>query len=100
MRKHRALALLLLVAGCSRCGEKSAASAEELLPLQVPGVIVTAPLAALSGHLQALAARAESLPGGEQLGDLRKGITARLGFDPFTREGLLAAGIDPDRAAA
>ncbi|HEX4385205.1 MAG TPA: hypothetical protein VH083_19735, partial [Myxococcales bacterium] len=47
-----------------------------------------------------LAARAESLPGGEQLGDLRKGITARLGFDPFTREGLLAAGIDPDRAAA
>jgi hypothetical protein len=100
MRKQRALALLLLVAGCSRCGEKSAASAEELIPLQAPFAIATAPLAALSGHLQALATRAESLPGGEQLADLRKGIAARLGFDPFTREGLLAAGIDPDRAAA
>src|SRR5450432_2583445 len=100
MRRRCALALLLLAASCSRCGEKNAASAEELLPSHSPGAIVTAPLGSLSGHLAMLAGRAASLPGGEQLADMRKGISARLGFDPFTREGLLAAGIDPDRAAA
>ena len=100
MRRRCALALLLLAASCSRCGEKNAASAEELLPSHSPGAIVTAPLGSLSGHLAMLAGRAASLPGGEQLADLRKGISARLGFDPFTREGLLAAGIDPDRGAA
>ena len=100
MRKSCGLSLLLLVASCSRCGEKGAASAEELIPSHPPGAVVSAPLAVLAGHLQSLGGRAASLPGGEQLADLRKGIAARLGFDPFTREGLLAAGIDPDRAAA
>ena len=100
LRKPCALALLLVAASCSRCGQKSAASAEELIPAHPPGAIVTVPLAVLAAHLQSLATRAESLPGGDQLGDLKKGIAARLGFDPFTREGLLAAGIDPDRGAA
>jgi hypothetical protein len=100
MRRPGALALLLLLASCSRCGEKSAASAEELLPAHPPGALIVASVGSLSGHLAALADRAASLPGGEQLTDLRKAVAARLGFDPFTREGLLAAGIDPDRGAA
>jgi hypothetical protein len=100
MRRKCSLLLILLAASCSRCGEKSAVSAEELLPAHPPGAVVTAPLGSLAGHFAALAGRAASLPGGEQLGDLRKAFAARLGFDPFTREGLLAAGIDPDRGAA
>ena len=98
----RAWALLLCsAAACSRCGgAKNAASAEELLPAHPSGAIVTAPLSALAQHLAALSDRAAALPGGEQLGDARKALSAQLGFDPFTRAGLLAAGIDPDRGAA
>src|SRR5438105_13674076 len=93
--------LLCFAAGCARCGgPKSAASAEELLPARPSGAVVTAPLAAMAQHFAALADRAASLPGGEQLTDLRKGLAAQLGFDPLTREGLLSAGLDPDRGAA
>lgn len=101
MRKVCAAALILL-AGCGRCGPQaeSAKSAEELLPAQVSAAMVTAPLGGFMQHAAALADRAAALPGGEQLADLRKGVVARLGFDPFTRDGLLSAGIDPDRGAA
>jgi hypothetical protein len=44
--------------------------------------------------------RAAALPGGEQLGDLRKAWAGQLGLDPLTREGLLSAGLDPARGAA
>src|SRR4030081_413081 len=96
--RSRGLALLLLAtAGCSRCGGTSAAAAEELLPARPPGAVVTAPLGAVAQHLLALTERASSLPGGEQLGEVRRGTTAQLGFDPLTRDGLLSAGLDPDR---
>src|SRR3981189_2892491 len=99
--RSRGLALLLLAtAGCSRCGGTSAAAAEELLPAHPPGAVVTAPLGAVAEHLLALTERASSLPGGEQLGEVRRGMTAQLGFDPLTRDGLLSAGLDPDRGAA
>jgi len=99
--RSRGLALLLLAtAGCSRCGGTSAAAAEELLPAHPPGAVVTAPLGAVAQHLLALTERASSLPGGEQLGEVRRGTTAQLGFDPLTRDGLLSAGLDPDRGAA
>ncbi|HEY2030230.1 MAG TPA: hypothetical protein VGH20_13580 [Myxococcales bacterium] len=101
MRKVCAAALILL-AGCGRCGadNQSAKSADELLPAQVSAAVVTAPLGGFMQHAAALSDRAAALPGGEQLADLHKGVAARLGFDPFTREGLLSAGIDPDRGAA
>jgi hypothetical protein len=90
-----------LAAGCSRCaGPKSAASAEELLPQHPSGAVVTAPLSLLAMHGAALSDRAASLPGGEQLGEARKAVAAQLGFDPLTRDGLLSAGLDPDRGAA
>src|SRR6267142_1699453 len=99
--RSRGLALLLLAAaGCSRCGRTSAAAAEELLPAHPPGAVVTAPLGGVAQHLLALTERASSLPGGEQLGEVRRGMTAQLGFDPLTRDGLLSAGLDPDRGAA
>src|SRR5207302_22130 len=43
---------------------------------------------------------AAQLPGGGQLDTWRRTIAAQVGFDPLTREGQLAAGLDPDRAAA
>jgi hypothetical protein len=96
-----ALAALLLFAACSRsCGEKNAAAAEELLPPHPPGAVVTAPLGSLSQHLASLSDRIVQIPGGEQVADLRKGLVSQLGFDPFSREGLLSAGLDPDRGAA
>jgi hypothetical protein len=70
------------------------------LPGTPAGALVTAPLAGLAQHLAALSDRAGSLPGGEQLGEGRKSIAAQLGFDPLTRDGLLSAGLDPERGAA
>ncbi|HYY51510.1 MAG TPA: hypothetical protein VE755_01500 [Myxococcales bacterium] len=97
-----ALALLLLgAAGCSRCGAGTVSKvAEELLPARPGGAVITAPLGAVAQHLAALIDRASSLPGGEQLGEARRVATVQLGFDPLTREGLLSAGLDPERAAA
>jgi hypothetical protein len=100
MRRGCALALIL-AASCGRCGApQSAATAEELLPQHPSGAVVTAPLGAMAEHFAALADRVASLPGGEMLGDLRKGLMAQLGFDPLTRDGLVAAGVDPQRGAA
>ena len=105
MKVGRRAALLLLLSGvaasCSRCaGGKSASSAEELLPAQPAGAVVTAPLAALGQHFAALLDRAAALPVGEQLGDARRQLAAQLGFDPLSRDGQLSAGLDPDRGAA
>jgi hypothetical protein len=92
------VALLVLLAACPR--ERSAGSAEELLPKATHGAVVTAPLAGMAQNASALLNRASQLPGGEQLGDSRRAVTAQLGFDPFSREGQLAAGLDPDGRAA
>lgn len=100
MRSRSWALLLLAAAGCSRCGAKPAASALELLPPHPGGAVVAAPLGVLAQHLSALADRAVSLPGGDQIGDGRRALAAQLGFDPLTRDGLLAAGLDPERGAA
>ena len=100
MRRACSVALIL-AASCARCGApRSAATAEELLPPHPSGAVVTAPLGALAEHFAALSDRLASLPGGELLGEWRKGMTAQLGFDPLTRDGLLSAGVDPQRGAA
>src|ERR1700694_2613103 len=92
--------LLLAAAGCSRCAGSRAAAAEELLPAHPSAAVITAPLGAVAQHLAALTDRASSLPGGERLGEPRRGVAAQLGFDPLTRDGLLSAGLDPDRGVA
>ncbi|HUJ27291.1 MAG TPA: hypothetical protein VLW85_14805 [Myxococcales bacterium] len=61
---------------------------------------MTAPLGAVAQHLAALFERAAVIPGGDQLTVMRKSVAQQLGFDPLTREGLLQAGLDPDRGAA
>ena len=99
--RSRGWALLLLVAaGCSRFGAGRAGAAEELLPPHPAGAVVTAPLGALAQHVAALTGKVASLPGGEQVSELHRGLTAQLGFDPLASEGLVSAGLDPDRGAA
>ena len=94
-----ASALLLSVVACAR--ERVASSAEELLPDAAQGAVVTAPLAAVAQDWSALLGRvATTIPGGERAGEWRRGLAAQLGFDPLSRDGQLAAGLDPDRAAA
>jgi hypothetical protein len=100
MRSRGWALFLLATAGCSRCAGTTAKAAEELLPARPGAAIVTAPLGAIAQHLSALIDRASSLPGGEQLGEGRRAAATRLGFDPLAREGLLSAGLDPDRPAA
>jgi hypothetical protein len=104
-QRARSLAALLLfavAASCTRCAvETSAGAAEELLGAGAPAsAVVTAPLSRLANNLAQLTDRAASLPGGEQLGEARKQLASQLGFDPLTREGLLSAGLDPNRGAA
>src|SRR5262249_57077763 len=94
MLRRLALALLLGGAGCAR--EKSARSAEELLPDPAQGALLTAPLAGVAQDVSALLQRAAALPGGEQIGDSRKAVASQLVFDPLAREGQLAAGPEPD----
>lgn len=92
---------LLLVASCARCaGPRGASSAEELLPRGTSGAILSAPLGVLARHAAALADRVGQLAGGEDVAKARASLPAQFGFDPFTREGQLAAGLDPDRGAA
>jgi hypothetical protein len=103
-RFRRSAALLALTfalaPACRRAGRGGAGSAEELLPAQPPGAAITAALGQLAQHSGDLIGRVSGLPGGEQLGDTRRALAAALGFDPLTREGLLAAGLDPDRGGA
>jgi hypothetical protein len=70
------------------------------LPKAEQGAVISAPLAGAAQNASALLNRASQLPGGEQLGDWRRAVAAQLGFDPFSRDGQLAAGLDPDRSAA
>jgi hypothetical protein len=100
--RFAALRLTVLVAlalsGC-RCGGGSAKTAEELLP---PGeaALLTSPLAQVAASAKALLATAGQLPGGEQLGPAAVSLAAQLGVDLLSRDGQLAAGLDPDRGAA
>jgi hypothetical protein len=100
MRSRGWALLLLATAGCSRCSGSHATAAEELLPAHPSAAVVTAPLGAVAQHVAALTDRASSLPGGDRLGEARRGVAAQLGFDPLARDGLLSAGLDPDRGAA
>lgn len=96
-----AAALALAAApACKRGGRGSGGAAEDLLPAQPPGAASTPALGTLAQHAGELIARVSTLPGGEQLADLRRALAAQLGFDPLTREGLAAAGLDPARGAA
>ena len=92
-------AAALVSLSCSRCGAPSAGSAEELLP-PGDGAVVTAPLGRLAEATVQLSASAAQLPGGDQLGLAARALVHQLGIDALSREGLLAAGLDPDRGAA
>lgn len=93
------LAAALAAASCARCGQ-SARSAEELLPEAFTGAGVTAPLGQVSAAAAEVVKQLGSTPAGEAAAEVARALPRELGFDPLTREGLLAAGLDPARGAA
>ena len=94
-----ALFLSLSSLSCARCGAPAAGSAEELLP-PGEGAALSAPLGKLAASVAALSASALLLPGGDKLGSTARALAQQLGIDALSRDGLLAAGLDPDRGAA
>jgi hypothetical protein len=102
MRRRRGRALLLLLAalaGCGRCGTRSAAPVERHLPAG-SAVILAPRLGDASADLAALATTLGRFPIAAGVRDRRAAIAAQLGFDPLDARGLEAAGLDPDGAAA
>jgi hypothetical protein len=102
-RSQQALtALALLVAlqtGCGACAGGPPRNAEEFVAPDAPLIISVPSLGGLADHVQARKASARAAGNtivitwlaslaGDQM----------LGFDPFTREGLKSAGLDPDRS--
>ncbi len=99
-RRGAVVLALLLCASCSRCGAPAARDAAELLPSRWTAAVSTAPLGPLSQRASAALALAATIPGGDALQEQVRGISTQLGLDLLSREGLLAAGLDPERGAA
>jgi len=98
---ERALLLALaLLASCSRCGAPAARDAAELLPANYAAALQTAPLGTLAARESGFSQLAAQIPGGEIVGDTARALSGQLGVDLLSREGLLAAGLDPERGAA
>ncbi len=104
MRASRAwtwLALAVVATGCSHCGSKAARqSAERLIPSGGHFILAVPNLGALADRAQALLATARGGAGGQQLVAWSANLARQLGFDPLTRDGLKAAGIDPQASLA
>lgn len=99
---RRAGLLVCALAGlwsCADCG-RSARSAEELLPGAFAVAGVTAPLGQLSLALEREAKALSTTALAEPINGVVVAMARELGFDLLKREGLLSAGLDPERGAA
>lgn len=87
--------VLLAAAGC-RCGGGAAGkNAEEFIGPDASFVVSVPNLGALAERSQALLVTARAGAGGSELVALSANLARQLGFDPLTREGQAAAGLDP-----
>jgi len=94
-------ALLLLLAGCSRCGAPAAGPpVERFVPSGVAGVVLVPRLAEAARQAAALHATLATLPGQEELAQLRTVLSAQLSFDPLDPASMTAAGLDVERGLA
>ncbi len=101
MRWTWGLALALALGGCARCtGRGARKNAEELLGPEATFVVSAPDLGRLADGCQALLATARGGAGGAELVAMSANLARQLGFDPLTREGLKAAGIEPDASLA
>ncbi len=90
------LALMASIGACRCGGSAKETNAEQFFPADVALLVSVPNLGSLSDKARGLIASAKGGPGGSELAGLQSGIARQLGFDPFTREGLDAAGLDPD----
>lgn len=99
--RFAAACALVALAGCARCGGgKSNRPAEELAPADTTLSVAAPNLGQLADRMQAMLATARKGAGGDRLVQLSAALAMQLGFDPLTRDGLKAAGLDAGRSAA
>lgn len=102
------LLALLVLAGCSRCGERSAPTATSparFIPREAQAALVVSDLGALGSKLAGyqrlkLANFAVQLQGFSSAEAWVSSLMGQLGVDLRSRQALEAAGIDPARGAA
>lgn len=102
------LLALLVLAGCSRCGERSAPTAStpaRFIPREAQAALVVSDLGTLGSKLAGyqrlkLANFAVQLQGFSSAEAWVSSLMGQLGVDLRSRQALEAAGIDPSRGAA
>lgn len=100
-RKLQSTALLLLAVSACTCGGNPSRSAEEFVDKDAALIVSVPSLGVLADHVTALKATAREAGNAAIVEYLALIANGRmLGFDPFTREGQKAAGLDPDRSLA
>lgn len=93
------MAAALLASACT-CGDKPTRNAEEFLPKDAKAALSIPSLGKLADRSQLILATARAGAGGAELVAMSANLSRQLGFDPFTRAGLEAAGLEPEAAAA
>jgi hypothetical protein len=95
------LVVLVLSAGCSRCGAPAAGPpVERRVPSAVAAVVLVPRLADAARQAAALHDALASLPGQYELQGARGALAAQLSFDLLDPASIAGAGIDPERGLA
>jgi hypothetical protein len=95
------LAVAVAAVGCGTCSPgRPTRNAEEFLPPDSVGALSVPSLGKLADGAQGLLATARAGAGGAQVVKAAADLTRMLGFDPLNREGLKAAGLEPDASMA
>lgn len=92
--------VLVLLAGCARCGGLSGRNPEEFLAPDATFVVSVPSLGRLADHSQSLLGTLRQGAGGSEAVKMSATLARQLGFDPLTKEGQKAAGLDSSRALA
>ncbi|MBS2023861.1 MAG: hypothetical protein JST92_15770 [Deltaproteobacteria bacterium] len=100
VRRVLLLAGALALTSCARCGPPPAGSAEELLSPEFSAAVASEPLAKYGNFILMTLAVLDPTPLADSSREVVDQLGKELGFTPFTREGLLAGGVDPDRDVA
>ena len=96
-----ALVVLALLSGCARCGApRGGPPPERFVPATNAGALVIPVVAEAARQSAALVSALAARPGGDDLGRVRTGLAAQLGFDLLDPESLKGAGLDVQRGLA
>ncbi|HET9595278.1 MAG TPA: hypothetical protein VFP65_06845, partial [Anaeromyxobacteraceae bacterium] len=100
MRHAPAVAVLVLLSACGRCGRPAGPPPERFLPAAVAGALLVPRLDAAQDALRPAVRTALTFPALADLSDTLASLGAQIGFDPLDARGAAQAGLDPSRGAA